>query len=443
MPFKPEHLIESLCRETAPSCWVAYSGGVDSHGLLHALAGRRHELPFPLGAVHVNHGLQAQADGWSGHCRQVCEDLDVPFVLLAGNAAPAPGESPEASARALRYRLMGEWLPEGALLLSAHHQDDQAETLLLQLLRGAGPRGLSAMPVRAPLGKGWLLRPLLDCTRDDLLAYAEERGLAWVEDPSNRDTRFDRNFLRHRLLPELKTRWPAAAAVLTRSAGLCAEAAQLQEAVAEEDAGVAAGPYPGTLSVAALERLAPPRQRNLLRYWLRQRGFSLPSRAVLQRLLDEVLHCRADAEPRVHWSGAEVRRYRDAVFAMPPLEEWEGDAGPDWDPAGRADLPLADGVLSARPVAGRGLRLEKGEVLRIRFRQGGERIRQPGHAHHHSLKQLLQDQGIPPWERERLPLLYRGDELVAVAGLWFAAGHGAGSGEAGLDIRWSRWPPGE
>ena len=230
MPFDPAQLLTRLNARTASACWVAFSGGVDSHVLLHALAARRHELAMPLGAVHVDHGLHGHSPAWAEHCRQVCADLGVEYARLAGDARPAPGESPEAAARALRYGLLADWLPAGALLLSAHHQDDQAETLLLQLLRGAGPKGLSAMPGAAPLGRGTLLRPLLDCGRADLLAYARAQRLDWLEDPSNADTRLDRNFLRQRLLPELKTRWPAAAAVLARSSELCAEAAELQVA---------------------------------------------------------------------------------------------------------------------------------------------------------------------------------------------------------------------
>ena len=434
MPFDPDQLPARLNARTASACWVAFSGGVDSHVLLHALASRRDELAQPLGAVHVDHGLHGHSPAWAEHCRRVCVGLGLEFVLLSGDARAVPGESPEAAARDLRYGLLADWLPAGALLLSAHHQDDQAETLLLQLLRGAGPKGLSAMPASAPLGEGTLLRPLLDCGRDDLLAYARARGLEWLEDPSNADTRLDRNFLRHRLLPELKTRWPAAGAVLARSATLCAEAAELQEQAARQDLPATAGSRPGTLSVTALRGLPAARCRNLLRHWLRAGGFPLPSRAVLGRILDEVLDARADAEPRVHWHGAEVRRYRDDLYALAPLAPPPAGAEPDWGPGDI--LALAGGRLSATAVRGEGLRLAPGVRLRVRLRQGGEQIRLPGREHHHAVKQLLQEAGVPPWERERLPLLYLGEELVVVAGLWVAQGHVAGAGEAGWKIHW-------
>lgn len=439
MSFDPAQLLARLnTHTTASACWVAFSGGVDSHALLHALASLRATLRMPLGAVHVDHGLHGHSPAWAEHCRQACAELGVDFVLLSGDARPATGESPEAAARNLRYGLLRDWLPVHALLLSAHHQDDQAETLLLQLLRGAGPKGLSAMPASTPLGQGTLLRPLLNCGRDDLLTYARDQGLEWLEDPSNADTRLDRNFLRRHLLPELKTRWPGTATVLARSAALCAETAELQEEVAQQDLAGAVGARPGTLSVTAVGRLPEPRRRNLLRHWLRTTGFSLPSRAVLGRILAEVLAARADAEPCVHWPGTEVRRYRDNLFVLTPLASPPTGTDQDWGPG--EVLELAGGTLRANTATGQGLRLTPGTRLQVRFRQGGEQLRLTGRAHRHALKKLLQESGVPPWERERLPLLYRGEDLVAVAGLWVADGHQAAPGETGWRVQWSRWP---
>ena len=434
MPFDPAQLLARLNIQTASACWVAFSGGMDSHVLLHALARHRKDLAMPLGAVHVNHGLHGHSPVWAEHCREVCAGLGVAFVLLAGDARPAPGESPEAAARELRYGLLRDWLPAGALLLSAHHRDDQAETLLLQLLRGAGPKGLSAMPARAVLGRGSLLRPLLDCARAELRAYADTEGLAWVEDPSNADTRLDRNFLRQRLLPELRGRWPAVTAVLARSAELCAEAAELQDLVAAQDGIGTADARHGTLSVTALQRLPEARQRNLLRHWLQAAGYSLPSRVVLGRIVTEVLAARPDAEPCVHWAGAEVRRHRDTLYAMAPLAPLAEEPDLSWTPG--EVLTLAGGELRAEAATGEGLRLATGTRLQVRFRQGGEQLRLPGCAHHRTLKQLLQERGVPPWERERLPLLYLGEELVAVADLWVVAGHQAGPGEPGWKVHW-------
>jgi hypothetical protein len=263
----------------------------------------------------------------------------VEFVLLSGDARPANGESPEAAARVCATSLLRDWLPAGALLLSAHHQDDQAETLLLQLLRGAGPKGLSAMPASVPLGQGTLLRPLLDCGRDDLLAYAREQGLDWLEDPSNADTRLDRNFLRHRLLPELKTRWPATAAVLARSADCAPRPRSCRNrwrtrtwATRGRPARHPVGDRPG--------RLPEARQRNLLRHWVRTMGFSLPSRAVLGRILAEVLAARPMPDPVCT---GRVPRYGATGTICSSWRRWRRrPAGPlDWAPGRCWSLPVA------------------------------------------------------------------------------------------------------
>ncbi|WJW76593.1 tRNA lysidine(34) synthetase TilS [Thiohalobacter sp. IOR34] len=441
MDFFPDELparLQALCPE-AGGFWVAFSGGLDSRVLLQALASVRERLPAAPGAVHVEHGLQPEAAAWAEDCRAFCASADIPFVHLQVDARAAAGESPEAAARSARYRALADWLPPGHALLTAHHQDDQAETLMLQLLRGAGPRGLAAMPARSPFARGWLLRPLLESGREDLRRYAATVGLRWIEDPSNRDRRYDRNLLRHEILPRLQQRWPATAAVLSRVAAHQAEAAGLLDELAALDAAAAAGAEAGTLSVAALRALRSPRRRNLLRYWLRGHGLPLPSSAVLARIERDGLVERADAEPCIRWPGGEVRRYRDALHALEPLPPPEASER-EW--AAETPLALAGGLLHARPVSGRGLarRALADGPLRIRLRQGGERLRPAGRTHQRPLKHLLQEAGVPPWERARLPLLYRGDELLAVAGLWVAEGWQAAAGESGLWLEWSRLP---
>ena len=219
MDFSPAALKTALsaCPGT-PHYWVAFSGGVDSHVLLHLLAAQRAALPGPLGAVHVNHQLQRQSGDWEIHCRAVCEELEVRFQALQVEAHPRRGESPEAAARTARYQGLIDWLPRAAVLVTAQHLEDQAETLLLQLFRGAGPRGLAAMPERARLGRGWLVRPLLDVPRAAIRAYAEQQRLRWVEDPSNTELRYDRNLLRQRVMPDLQQHWPGITRVLARAA---------------------------------------------------------------------------------------------------------------------------------------------------------------------------------------------------------------------------------
>ncbi|MFQ5487832.1 MAG: tRNA lysidine(34) synthetase TilS [Gammaproteobacteria bacterium] len=419
--------------------WVAYSGGRDSHVLLHALAALRERLPGELCAVHVDHGLSPDAPRWAAHCRVVCKGLGVPLRVLESDARPRRGESPEAAARRVRYQAFAGLMAEHDCLLTAHHQDDQAETLLLQLLRGSGPHGLAAMPRQSAFAAGSHVRPLLDFSRASLAAYARDAALQWVEDESNFDTGIRRNFLRHQLFPLLETLWPAAAATLARSAAHCAEAASLLDALAEADLASVAGPAPRQLSVSALRDLEVARRRNVLRYWCRGLGLPLPRTAHLQRIEQDLLGAGADRMPVLRWEGVEMRRYRDGLYAQPAARAFDRTQVLSWDPRRPLLLPGGNGVLVARTVSGSGLSHEacRQGRLTVRFRQGGERCAMDD-GHHHSLKKLLQEHGIPPWERERLPLIYVGDELAAVAGIWVCGAYRAGSGEAGWLIEWRR-----
>jgi tRNA(Ile)-lysidine synthase len=443
MSFSPARLKQQLldCRGNG-CCWVAYSGGVDSHVLLHALASIRASLGCRIGAVHVNHGLHEHAAEWETHCREVSRTLAVPFVSLRVDARAAAGESPEAAARAARYAALQDWLAPGDCLLTAQHQDDQAETLLLQLLRGSGVKGLAAMPVRADFGAGQLRRPLLDCARQALLAYARENDLDWIDDPSNQDTGLDRNFLRHRVVPELRERWPALSATLARSARHCAEATRALAQLAELDLAAVAGETARALQVSGLQRLSMERRRNALRHWCMRQCGSTPSTAVVERMLTDVLAGRVDAEPCVRWGDHELRRYRDQVYLLgqAPLELPAGML--DWPLPRPLVLPGDGGTLSVTTETGGGIRAAAvaGNLLQVGFRHGGERCRPGGRRHHHALKKLFQEHGVLPWERSRIPLIYIGNELAAVAGLWVCEPFCAGAGEPGLAIHWDRTP---
>jgi len=418
---------------------VAYSGGMDSHVLLHAMAGLRDRLPVPVAAVHVNHGLQADAAHWDAHCRAVCEDLGLDYVTLAVDARAGSGDSPEAAARTARYAALAAWLPAGHGLLTAQHRDDQAETLLLQLLRGAGVHGLAAMPAWSRFGAGTRLRPLLDAARDELRAYADRHRLAWVDDPSNFDTGYDRNFLRHSVLPVLAERWPAAAASMARSAAHQAEAAAALDAVAQQDLCTATGAVAGPLALPVVAGLPAPRQRNAVRYWLRALTGSAPSTAVLERILHDMTIPRPDAMPCVRWGGFELRRYRDALYLLRQTRPPDPAQEMPWSLAQPLELPADGGVLSAKRQAGQGIRqslIGPGGV-RVGWRRGGERCAPAGRGGgHHALKKLFQERGIPPWQRARIPLIYLDDRLAAVAGLWVCEPCQAGPGEPGVQIHW-------
>lgn len=407
--FSPRRLLSELQAAHASRYWVAFSGGLDSMVLLHALHQVRDELPS-LAAIHVNHGLHPQAADWASRCAAECRALDIP-IQLAEVSVSRGGESVEAAARDARYQVFRDLLQPGECLLTAHHQDDQLETFLLQAFRGAGPHGLAAMPQRAPLGAGELHRPLLAFTRGELEAWARERELAWLDDPSNADDRFDRNFLRLEILPRLRQRWPQLATTISRSARHCAEAAWLLDELAAADLAEVA--REDVISVAALRRLDLSRQRNLLRHWLDWQGFPRPSEKKLEHVLSDVLEAGPDREPCVEWADVAVRRYRDGIYAerrqvSPRTGHWPDEEfvlGDGWGQLVRrpADSGLPDGNVE------------------VRLREGGERIRLSGRQHHHALKKLFQEAGILPWRRDALPLVYIDGELAAVGDLWLNA----------------------
>lgn len=438
MEFSPDRLLQALqAQQPMPGYHVAFSGGMDSRVLLQALAALRDRLDAGISAVHVHHGLQPEADEWQAHCAAVCNELGVPFEALTVKVETGDGLSPEAAARDARYAALAGWLPKGHALLSAHHLDDQAETLLLQLLRGSGVNGLAAMPKSARLGEGWLLRPLMDFSRASLMAWAGTQSLQWVEDPSNRDPAFDRNFLRQQVMPLLEQRWPSAVAGMARSAAHCAEAAGLLREMACEDAG---GAVLQTLPVRRLEPLSPARLRNLLRYWLQQAGGGLPSTAVLARMQQDLLHSREDAEPCVRWGGHELRRYRGALYLLDRAAAAPELADIDWRPGTTLDLPGANGELGCHETTGQGIRRQAvvSGGVHVGWRRGGETCRPAGRGGRHSLKKLFQERGVPPWERSRIPLVFIDGELAAVADMWVCEPFQAGAGEPGLAIDWKR-----
>jgi len=417
--FLPELLLSRLTAlPAARKGWVAYSGGMDSSVLLHALVTIRDRLPFALYALHVDHGLHRDSPGWAAHCARTCAQLRVPLRTRRLDLAPARGESPEAVARQARYASMAEVLGSDDLLLTAQHRDDQAETLLLALLRGSGPAGLAAMPAVAPLGRGRLVRPLLALGRAELLAYARSRQLHWLEDPSNRDLGYDRNFLRHRVLPRLRERWPACATSIARSAAHCAEAQAIIDPLARNTALEAAGQRPGTLSITRLLELELPLRKAVLRQWLRGQGRVSPNAGNLDRILTEVMTARADANPLVAWPGCQVRRYRDDLFAMAPLPPAPAPGPIHWC---QGVFTLPDGLGCLALLAADGRSLDPQAVfppgLAVRFGVTGLFCRRGQGGRRRALKKLFQEQGVPPWIRPYIPLIFAQSDLVAVGNL--------------------------
>ena len=441
MTFSPERLAESL--STLPQAgryWIGFSGGMDSTVLLHALASLKNTLSAPVHVIHVDHGLSPHATEWSRHCEAFCRKLGLPFELRRVDARPEKGESPEAAARRVRYATIKRLIETGDMLLTAHHQDDQAETVLLQLLRGAGPHGLAAMPRYCTFGDGWLGRPLLAFSRSELADYARSQKLEWIDDPSNFDTGLERNFLRHELLPGLRQRKGEIGAVLARSAEHFAEAAMLLDTLAAQDLATIDGDDAASLPVTALCEMEPPRLHNLLRYWFRRRGMPIPDSNRLRRIVDEVLHAAEDGQPLVEWPGAEVRRYRERLYAMPPLPAEPVSTQLDWGGGDALTLPEGLGRLQVQETIGNGIRSElwRQGTVSVRFREGGERCVPAGRGHHHLLKKLFQEAGIPPWWRNRWPLLFIDEQLAAVPGIFVCEPFVAGPYDSGIALQWSR-----
>jgi tRNA(Ile)-lysidine synthase len=414
---------------------VGLSGGLDSVVLLHALAASREHLDIPLAAVHVDHGLHPDSGRWARDAQRFARSLGTGFELVPATVRASGG--PEAAARAARYEALEAAMRPGDWLIFAHHQDDQAETLLLNLLRGSGPDGLGAMPALRAFGPGWLARPLLDMSRAQLEAYAAGAGLRWNDDPSNRDIVFDRNYLRHEVLPALKARWPDAAGRLSRSAALHGEASGLLKAMADRTLAEL-GEVPGRLPATGFFRLPPVARASVLRRAVERAGLpQLPGTALAQ-ILSTMRDAREDTNPVVRWPGGECRRYRAQLYLLPALPE----------PA-FADCRLRPGEVLGLGAGFGTLALEMSDEggvdpalaeggLTLKTRRGGEQIILAGDAHRRKLKKLLQESGVYPWMREALPLLYAGDELVAVADLWVAAGRAKTPGYA---VRWHGAPP--
>lgn len=432
--FLRQHLLSTL-RALAPARHyrIAFSGGLDSTVLLHLMASLRDDIGVSISALHIDHGLSEHASAWSAQCRALCEHLNVPFELHQVKVLHQGEHGLEAAARNARYQVFEAVMREGDMLLTAHHRDDQAETLLLQLLRGGGVHGLAAMPGWRHFGEGVLARPLLDQSRETLRTYAEAAGLAWIEDPSNFDTGLERNYLRHVLLPQLAGRRAGIRDVLVRSAGHFAESAMLLDDLALQDLAHAEEEK-ATLSVKVLKHLSPERCRNLLRYAIRQRGLPLPDHRHLHRILDEVLTASEDAMPLVAWPGAEVRRYRNSLYLLKPLPP-APDSTVELPTPGEGELTLPDrlGVLRMRLVPGAGIALHhlQSRGGTIRWRAGGERIQPAGRVGSHELKKLYQEAGVPPWERSRMPLVYLDGVLAQVPGLCTASGVAAAPDEVG------------
>ena len=420
--------LESLSTQSNINSYVvAYSGGVDSHVLLNLCE----QSNILLRVIHVNHGLQGDADQWSQHCKHVCEVLQVPFLNINVEVKTGRGESPEEAARKARYKVLNAEIKSDECLLTAHHMDDQSETLLLQLFRGAGPAGLASMPLIREAGGVLHARPMLEFTRDEIQNYARENKLDWIEDPSNEDTDFDRNLIRQKILPLIKQRWQQVDISLSQVASQQQHMLEISEDMARIDLATIVTGQVEVLSIAALKNLSEARQLNVLRFWIRQYGADGPTGNVLRQIIESVLTAADDAEPMVKWGESEIRRYQDGLYLL-PAHECDELKNTQWDPREKLVLVNSGIELMAGFDKEQGLRMELlDKKLDVRFRQGGEKICPVGRKNTHSVKKLMQEAGIPPWKRNSVPMIYDDDDLVCVCGYWLAGEFVVGNGEVG------------
>ncbi len=410
-------LIKKILPEKTAKMYIAYSGGVDSHVLLH-LCAVHPECKDKITAVYIHHGLLEEADYWEEHCQKTACELAVDFCSLRVVASPQKGQSPEEAARDARYEVLKNLLAENDVLLLAQHREDQLETLLLQLFRGAGVKGLAAMPVKAAFGRGLMLRPLLHCAKKNIVQYAQQNALQWVEDPSNQAIDYDRNYLRNNVIPLLKERWPAIDKTVSRTAKHCAGADELLQNMADELLSKVADNSDCTLNLEQLMALTENKRNLLLRRWFELNGLKPPSESCLQTIVKEVIGARVGADPQVLVQGCLIKRYRDKLYCVDTNTLIKEDVQ-EW-PESVASIQRANGYRLdiEESVSGIPVRLWNKSKVTVRLRSGGEFIKRPGRAGRHSLKKLYQEAGIPPWQREVMPLIYLDDRLAAVAGFW-------------------------
>jgi tRNA(Ile)-lysidine synthase len=420
-----------LSRHEGRPVLVGFSGGLDSSVLLHACAASPSLRDAGLRAIHVHHGLHRDADAWAAHCRHSCDALGIPLAVVRVSVDGDAGDGPEAAARKARHAAFNDALRDGEVLALAHHRDDQAETFLLRALRASGPDGLAAMRPWRRFGRGWLWRPLLDLPRAQLLAYARENDLRWIEDPGNADSGFDRNFLRHHVMPLLRERWSHVDAAFARSAALSDEAVDLLDAGDSLALADAREDDPHVLVVATLLQLPAARRARVFRRWIAELGLPpLPAEGIA-RIEHELLPAAADRVAGFAWHGALIRRWRGVLHA-----DWQRAPLPTgwtlpWD--GREPVRLPDGSL----LALEGARHFDAQLV-LGARVGGERITLPGRGHSHALKHVLQDLGVAPWMRERLPLLSTPQgELLAAGDVAYSARFDAWLRAGDARLRWS------
>ncbi len=399
--------------------YIAFSGGLDSSVLLHASHAIALRQQRRLQAIHVDHQMQAAATQMAQHCQHICDQLGVQLHTCQVNIAEYVQLGPEGAAREARYHAFSQYLQENDVLFTAHHAEDQVETVLLRLLRGAGSRGLVGCLGQRTLGMGQLQRPLLAIPRAQLEHYARAHKLSIYHDASNDALEFERNYLRHKVMPAIVARWPHVGASIARSSQWQLETAHLLDRLAQQDLANC------TDNPLAIEQLPEDQAslKNALRWWIQRQGLALPGARVLQEIVSQLLPAGDDAMACVRWQDNELRKYRAKVYALQRLTAHDASICLDWDLTHDLNLDALKMRLTRARLEQAGLQLTGIDRLQVRFRQGGESLRPRGRGCEKTLKTLFQEAGVPPWLRSRIPLLYHQQQLIYVFGYWIHEGY--------------------
>ncbi len=400
---------------------IAYSGGIDSTVLLHAVCELSGASQNILRAIHINHQIHADAQSWQRHCQQQCDKLNVTFTSVEVDVAPHRASGIEGAARHARYKAFADLLEEDDVLLMAHHADDQIETIMLQLFRGTGLHGLAGCAPSRQLGRGHLIRPLIDIPRQEIERYANENNLNWLNDPSNESLIHDRNYLRHEVMPLLHSRWQGLREIIGRTSQWQTESIQILESIAKEDVGESS--VSSMLPLKRISLLNNARVKNILRWWIRSNGYLVPSAEVQQRIIEDVIHSRGDCEACVQWNECEIRKYRDNVYIQRQLSFHNPKDCYEWDITQPLVLSSLSLTLTREDLVQAGLLLYGIKSLQVRFRVGGEVIKPRGRGCSKDLKTLFQEAGVAPWLRSRIPLIFYQDHLIYVWDHWISEGY--------------------
>lgn len=401
---------------------VAYSGGIDSSVLLHATNQACGSSGHFLQAIYIDHQLHPDSQQWGKHCIECCKLLEINIDTIQVDVQQYSDLGGEGAAREARYQAFANHLKENDVLLTGHHADDQIESVLLQLFRGTGLLGLAGCAPARAIGKATLMRPLLEVSRQGVEQYAQRHQLKWLDDPSNKSLVHDRNYLRHEVMPLLHSRWQGLRETIARSSQWQGESAQMLNDLAIKDLD-SDGEVLYPLAIQKVNHLNEARLKNVLRWWIRSKGFNVPSAEVLAHIIEDAVYSRDDCDPRIHWQGYEVRKYQGHLYLQYVLPSHDAKLNYEWDLNQPLEILSSGVILTRKELVNYGVALDGVDRLQVRFRVGGEVMRPRGRGCQKDLKALFQEEGVEPWLRDRIPLLFHKQQLIFVWGYWIGEGY--------------------